>query len=455
MLGVPATPTAAPRRDIATRLAGSALLARLPAPVRTPFAVNNLIYFSGNLFAGLAGFAFQDLLAGALGADQFAEVATLISIFYLIQVALFVAMAAAARYTAPLAARGEHEAVSRAYRDLTVYAETVGFAGMFVFILLSPLIKSFLHMPGLGPLIALSATVPLTLLVGVGRGVVQGEERFVPLSLNFIVYGFTTLVFLPVLLGFHLHAVGAVLAINLALVLCNLAAALALRNLPRGSHHPRLHIGRVLRSSIGATAGIAAITVFYNGDVLFAKHFLSTGAAGRYSAMSLLGKILFFGTISVSAVMFPRVAALHAEGKSALKLVDLSLGLVLAIGGAITAVYWLFPRIVIVVLLRHKDFLDIAPYIGIFGLAMLGLALANVLVYYFIAVHRRRFVFGILVGAVAFVGLLGYRHADLGEFTTSVTAAIDLMAVVLVAIYIHDRRSIEARYASAATLAEG
>jgi O-antigen/teichoic acid export membrane protein len=174
--------------------------------------------------------------------------------------------------------------------------------------------------------------------------------------------------------------------------------------------------------------------------VLLAKHFLPGNDPGLYSAMSLLGKILFFGTISISAVMFPRVAALHADGKSALRIVDLSLALVAAGGSVIVAFYWLFPHFTITLLLRRQEYQGIAPYLGTFALAMLGLAIANVLVYYFVAVHRRRFVLGVLVGAVTFTILLAYRHATLGEFTTSVTGAIDLMALVLLAIYILDHR---------------
>ena len=151
--------------------------------------------------------------------------------------------------------------------------------------------------------------------------------------------------------------------------------------------------------------------------------------------MSLLGKIIFFGTISISAVMFPRVAALHAQGSAVRRTVNLSLALVLCAGGVVTLFYWVLPGLTVTLLLRQQEYQAITPYLGIFGLAMLGLALANVLVYYFVAVHRRRFVWGLLVGAVAFGLLLGSYHSSLGQFTVSVTIAIDIMAAVLLAIY--------------------
>jgi O-antigen/teichoic acid export membrane protein len=417
------------------RLAQAPFMRRLPAQLRDPFILNNLVYFSGNFFAGLAGYAFQALLAGALGKTQFGEVASLIAIFYLIQILHFVAMATAARITAPLSAAGKQSEVQRAYRDMTIYASVLGAGGMLVFILLAPLLHGQLAI-GLGPLLILSATVPLNLLVGLGRGVVQGEQRFLPLSFNFFTYGATTLVFLPVLLHYHLRAVGATLAIVLALSLANLVAAVTVRDLPRGGHHERLSLLPVVRGALSAGAGPGLITVFFNMDVLLARHFLPNHVSGLYSAMSLLGKIIFFGTISISAVMFPRVAAMHAEGRSAHKVVNLSLGLVAMLGGLVAVVYFLAPDAVIRLLLRNPDYLEIGHNLGIYALAMLGLAVANVLVYYFMAVHRRRFVVPTGVGAVLFFGGIAFFHADLGQFTVTVTAAINLMALLLLGLYV-------------------
>lgn len=426
------------RPDLMTRLAATSLVQRLPSPLRSPFALNNLVYFAGNFFAGLAGFAFQALLARSLGTVGFAEVAPLISMFYVINIAMFTAMAVAARYTAPLAAAGEGSRVNAAYRDFVFFVSVVGTVGMLAFTLASPLVRAFLRNGGLGPLVVLAASIPLSLLVGVGRGVLQGEQRFLPLSLNFVAYGLTTLGFLPMLLAFHLRAVGAVLAIDLALVLCNLLAAVSLRDLPRSAEHQRLHAGRLLRSSLVASAGITVITLFYNFDVLLARHFLTAHESGLYSAMSLLGKILFFGTVSISAVMFPRVAALHSQGRRAHRTVNLSLGIVALLGGAVVLVYTVAPELVIR-LLVGSDYLPIKPFLPLFGLAMLGLALANVLVYYFVAVHERRFVVGLVVGGIAFSVLLALFHGTLGQFTSSVTASIDLMALVLLGLYLLER----------------
>ncbi|MFN2464871.1 MAG: hypothetical protein ABR598_01245 [Candidatus Dormibacteria bacterium] len=426
------------------RLAQTPAMQRLPHQLRDPFILNSLISSGGNFFAGLAGFAFQALLASALGGERYSEVASLISIFYMIQILHFVAMAVAARLTAPLASEGRHSEAQRVYRDLVIYASLVGAVGMGLFILVSPTLHAQLRI-GLGPLLILSATVPLNLLLGVSRGVVQGEQRFVPLSANFIIYGATTLVFLPVLLRFQLHAVGATLAIVLALALCNLAATLSLRDLPRGGHHGRLELPGVVRSSLAAAAGPGIVTVFFNMDVILAKYFLPNAQAGIYSAMSLLGKILYFGTISISVVMFPRIAALHAQGKSPHKTVNLSLALVVGAGLCVVAVYFAVPDLVVRLLLRKSEYLQIGRNLGIYSLAMLGLAVANLLVYYFVAVHRRRYVFAMALGAVAFFGGIARFHSGFAQVALDVTVANNIMALALLAMYLvdHPRSGLE------------
>jgi O-antigen/teichoic acid export membrane protein len=417
-------------------MAQTPMMQRLPPQLRDPFVINSAISSGGNFFAGLAGFAFQALLARALGTTRYSEVASLISIFYMIQILHFVAMAVAARVTAPLAAQGRFSEVQRIYRDLVIYATLIGAAGMLLFIGIAPFLHQLLRI-GLGPLLILSATVPLNLLLGVSRGVVQGTQRFIPLSLNFTLYGTTTLVFLPVLLGFQLRATGATMAIALALALCNLYASLALRDLPRGGHHERLGIAGVIRSSLAAAAGPGLVTIFFNMDVILAKYFLSPHQAGLYSSMSLLGKILYFGTFSISVVMFPRIAALHSQGKSPHRVVNLSLLLVGGAGLFVVLVYFLVPD-QIILLLQGRAYVEIHRNLGIYAVAMLGLAVVNLLVYYFVAVHRRRYIFAMALGAVIFFVGIARFHRDFAQVGLDVTIANNVMAVALFVMYYFD-----------------
>ena len=50
---------------------------------------------------------------------------------------------------------------------------------------------------------------------------------------------------------------------------------------------------------------------YTNIDVVLAKHYLSPYLAGQYSALSVTGKIIAYGSGAFITVMFPMVAASH------------------------------------------------------------------------------------------------------------------------------------------------
>src|SRR2546423_15601712 len=67
--------------------------------------------------------------------------------------------------------------------------------------------------------------------------------------------------------------------------------------------------------SLMAAAGIIGVQILYNQDVILAVHYLPAHDGGIYGGLNKIGTILFFLTLSVSQVLFPRVAeAVAKEG---------------------------------------------------------------------------------------------------------------------------------------------
>ena len=65
--------------------------------------------------------------------------------------------------------------------------------------------------------------------------------------------------------------------------------------------------------SLTAAAGIIGIQILYNQDVILAEHYLSGHDGGIYGGLNKIGTILFFLTLSVSQVLFPRVVEAVAK----------------------------------------------------------------------------------------------------------------------------------------------
>ena len=89
-------------------------------------------------------------------------------------------------------------------------------------------------------------------------------------------------------------------------------------------------------------------------DVLLVKHYFSDVDSGYYVALSSLAKILFFATVSISQVMFPKVSELYQSGKKHKPLLYKSLLVSLIIIVPSILVFYLFPKLVVTILFLIK-----------------------------------------------------------------------------------------------------
>ena len=78
----------------------------------------------------------------------------------------------------------------------------------------------------------------------------------------------------------------------------------------------------------------------------------------------------------------------------------------------------LFPKFILVVLVKKKDltplaFSTIIPLLRLFGIAMGPFALTNILIYYNLARHRVKFLYFLIGGTFLQIVLLSVFHASL------------------------------------------
>jgi len=71
------------------------------------------------------------------------------------------------------------------------------------------------------------------------------------------------------------------------------------------------------------------LTSFTSTDVILVKHFFNSHDAGFYAGLSLIGKVIFYFTAPIPAVMFPLLVKRHATGKNFVNLFYLALILVI------------------------------------------------------------------------------------------------------------------------------
>ncbi len=279
------------------------------------YLFHNMLLLCTNVLAGIFAYLLHPFLGHVLGIQQYGQVAALIALTVVLTTPTQIISTVAAKYASSLSASGDHAQLNDFIRRLTVIFLVVGVVMTVVFLAGSGYVASFLNLNSPQGVIILGFIFIIEFVTPLNLGTIQGLESFGWFSTMTFLSAFLRLAFSIgfVLLGMGVN--GVILGIVVSAVLAYLISFLPLLKVIRG---PRAATGS-LRGlwSYSALALIAAggIVALSTIDTVLARHFLNAHDAGLYAALATIGKIVLFVTSSVSTVMFPKVVALHKNGR--------------------------------------------------------------------------------------------------------------------------------------------
>jgi O-antigen/teichoic acid export membrane protein len=292
----------------------------------------------------------------------------------------------------------------------------------------------FEHLGSGLPVLILGFSIALVWQVAIPRGILQGLQRFTALALNL---GLELIVRTSVVFGLLVagYAVsGAMAAVFIGLAFCFALGLFSLRDHFRRSG-TRVPLRVMAGFSLTAAAGIIGIQILYNQDVILAEHYLSGHAGGIYGGLNKIGTILFFLTLSVSQVLFPRVVEAVAKEQHPGRILAQSAGILTALGAGAMFVFTVAPGLVVGILFG-AGFRDATPYVPAVGLIGLALSLDNLLIQFFMAVHDRVFVPILAAACIAEATLIVLFHAGLGQVVVDVLVSlVALLALLSIRCY--------------------
>jgi O-antigen/teichoic acid export membrane protein len=388
----------------------------------------NVVLFLGGLVAGIGGFVYHAIAGRVLGPATYGQVAFLIAVYAVGTAPALVLVVVLARYTATLAARGEAGVRSLLGRTMRLVAIPCLLAVLATTLLARPVAR-FEHLGSTIPILVLGLSIALIWQVAIPRGVLQGLQRFPALSLNLSLELIirTTVVFALLRAGYAVS--GAMAAVFIGLLFCMALGLYSLRD-HFGRAGARVHLRVMAGFSLTAAAGIIGVQILYNQDVILAEHYLSSHDGGIYGGLNKIGTILYFLTLSVSQVLFPRVVEAVAKEQHPGRILLYSAGILTALGAGALLVFALVPGLVVGVLFG-PSFRDAAPFVLPVGMIGLALSLDNLLVQFFMAVHDRVFVPILALGCVAEGLLIFLFHARVGQIVLDVLFALLGLLVLL------------------------
>lgn len=401
-----------------------------------PVLRNTAIYLTGSTVAGFLGYVFHFETGHLLGPSAYSVVASGIASLYVLTLPVIGLQLVSARYASVSAARGQARAVLPMVVRLTSFSLLGALPIVVLLIVFAPAVASFLNLPDRRVVYVMLAVALATLLVTINRGAIQGFRRFVALSGNMLVDMISRLAFAAAFVAAGLGAVGALAAVAIGPIVAYGQSFMFLRS-DRDDVAGSGRMTGVGQYAILATVASVGINYLFSIDTLLAKHYLTASAAGLYAAGSVLGRVVYFLGLSVTGVMFPEVANLHARNERHFHVVDISLLLVALMGAALVVVFILLPGLVL--LPYGPSFAPARQYLGVFALALTMLTIANLFINYFLSLARRVFVIPLFGACILETVLLVAFHGGIWQILLVVLISLSLLAAVMSVLYLSDR----------------
>ena len=387
------------------------------------------IVLAGVIAVNVGNYLFHLLAARELGPASYSDVVSLLALAGLIGLPLGGVQVVVARRVARLSAAGDRAGLRAFFRLGLVATTVVSTAVALVVVILSPVIQSAL---GIGSLAAIVVTAALTipaLLTPIALGVAQGLQRFTLLSVSLTASTAVRLATLVVVLALG-FGVTAVLAASLIGSLVALAVPLArLDESFRGPRaiRPRISRHALATSLLPVVLGLLAITALTTADVIVAKAVFDDHEAGIYGSASLVGRVILYLPAAIVTVLLPKVSARATRGEASGDILAASVGVTVAASASLTVAYAAVPNTV-VQLAFGSEFDDAAGLLYLFGIAMSGYALLNVLLIYHLARNATAMSWLLLVGAALQLGGYTVLHDSPRQLlAVSITTMVALL----------------------------
>jgi O-antigen/teichoic acid export membrane protein len=407
------------------------LRSRLRRVLDTRLVRQNLVLLIGGLVSGFGGFVYNAVAGQVLGPQRYGEIASLLALYTMGTAINLILILVLARYSANLFTHRKMGALRWIVSRSAFLLAAPALLFVVLMAALSPVIAGFENLRSPVPVIWLGLAIAGCWYMAIPRGVLQGIQSFTGLSLNMSLELIVRTASLALLIWAGFEVGGSMVAILLGVVFASLLGTWSLRGV-LGLEPVRVQMRVMLGFGLTAAAGTVGVLLLYNMDVVLAAHYLQKHDVGIYGGLNKIGIIVYFGTLSVSQVLFPRVVEAVATGRRHPGLLLLlSAGLITVLGLCAIGVFALAPGLVVGKLFGAQ-FSDAQRYILAIGFSGLGLSLNNLLVQFYMAVHDRVFIPIMAAGCVLEATLIILFHAGVGQVVTDVVAAMWILLAGLI-----------------------
>jgi len=380
------------------------------------------LLFGAFMISSVFNYLFQIVLGRLLGPGQYGLLNALLSLLAVISVPISTLLMLVSSKTAEYKARNDRGAISGLFGQVTGRVLRVGIVGLVVFMLCSSLTTSYLKAPSTLPVILLGLAAFVSLLGPVNTAMLQGLQDYKWLGITMAIGGPVRLAFsaLPVLAGFGISgAMVGLIATGVftwGITYIPLKKHLVAPAEGQGGGH--LTFARIM-PVFTANLAFAAMT---QADIVLANRYFLPHDAGVYASAAILGRAVMYIPGSIVLAMFPMVSESKALNKSGGHLLIKALLATSFFSGGGALLFYFFPAWTIGTFFGAR-YLEAAPLLKYFGLAMLPMAFLLVFMNYFVAREKNVFAYIMAACAVIEIAAMHFYHAVPMDIIKALSAA--------------------------------
>ena len=401
---------------------------------------------------------------------DYATYSALLGILALVLVPAGALQAIAAKYGADGLADNDPGRVGDLLRKLTKRLLPVCAIGALVFLLFPHWVASIFNAGSetsiIRAIMIMSAAFVFQLLLPVNRGVLQGSQRFLALSLNYIVDSLGrfiagALLLIPLTGQHYGAAIPAIfhgqlkltsdlaVPLGIAATIIGSVAAYSIAFVPMRGYLAKkakqsIDAKEVIRFSVPTLLMIIFTTILFNIDIIMVKRFsllpggITPDNAGEYATISTLAKLIFYVTGPMVAVMFPMVSDLVKRGERHVRLLFTTLMVVLAASLVTVGIFAAAPTTIIRIL--TPNYINVANLLVPMTVIFLVFSLVNVMTNYFLSVKNFQFLWPLGVMAIVEIIALQAYHPDILSVIKVVILVQTALLALLLGVYLYGKR---------------
>lgn len=398
--------------------------------MKTKEAKSGLVLLIAMTVVNIINYGINLVLGRALGPAQFAEfhiIATLVLVLAFMGVAI--------QMTAAKLSASQTQQIYLNWLEKKVNYLSV--ASTIILLLLSPLLSSFFKFAHVAPFIILACGVPAYFSLCFYRGVIQGKQDFTPFAFTFILE--TAVRLIGTIIVVVVCATDPYIISYLAVCfIISFYVSAVYAKLKGGYKSPDTESTKNELKPILWFVSFMALyemsqIVISHSDVFLVKHFMSEIQAGQYASVSLIGRMIYYGTWTFVMVLFPKVIAAKEEGKDPSKLLVIVSSVVLIIGICATGFTYFFGEELIQVLFG-TSYVESARHLYTYAAATTLFALGNVIVYYYLSLEKYMPVWLALLFGIGQIICIWNTHTSIHEI---ISIQIMLMGSLFVCLFIY------------------